>query len=312
MESVNYLIEPITTSRVSSDHRFISSNTQPVKMSHLLNDCVIPVFARDNEPTISNYEFVEAIYESVLDVFDSENVLSPAIRVSHPIKGRIPEAKHKAAKELLDEEKTVYYERMMFTIEIPSIYRDINGNHLSLTVGGVRGYQQENLYARKNLQKFKVFVGFRNRVCCNMCVSTDGLLENLRVSDAESLKVQATKLLLGYESAETLNMYERWSKQSISSQEFAQFLGICRMLNHMPVEEQKSFPKLDFTDHQLNLVVDGYYNDKHFSRSANGSIDMWRLYNLFTSANKQSYIDRFLSRGLNASNVINNIYGYLD
>src|SRR6056300_1237506 len=71
MESVNYLIEPITTSRVSSDHRFISSNTQPVKMSHLLNDCVIPVFARDNEPTISNYEFVEAIYESVLDVFDS-------------------------------------------------------------------------------------------------------------------------------------------------------------------------------------------------------------------------------------------------
>jgi hypothetical protein len=60
--------------------------------------------------------------------------------VSHPVKGRIPEAKHKSASDLLEEEKTVYYERVMSTIEIPTIYRDINGNHLSLTVNGVRGY----------------------------------------------------------------------------------------------------------------------------------------------------------------------------
>jgi len=58
-------------------------------------------------------------------------------------------------------------------------------------------------------------------------------------------------------------------------------------------------------------MVDGYYNDKHFGRSFDGSIDMWRLYNLFTSANKQSYIDRFLDRGLNASMVVNNISSYL-
>jgi len=38
---------------------------------------------------------------------------------------------------------------------------------------------------------------------------------------------------------------------------------------------------------------------------------MWRLYNLFTSANKQSYIDKFLDRGINAVEVVNNITSYL-
>lgn len=58
-------------------------------------------------------------------------------------------------------------------------------------------------------------------------------------------------------------------------------------------------------------MVDGYYNDKYFRRNFDGSIDIWRLYNLFISANKQSCIDRFLDRGLNARMVVNNISSYL-
>lgn len=79
----------------------------------------------------------------------------------------------------------------------------------------------------------------------------------------------------------------------------------------MPSYEKKGYPEMMFTDHQLNLLVEGYYHDPHFGRSADGSIDMWRLYNLFTSANKQSYIDKFLDRGLNATMVVNNIGSYL-
>jgi hypothetical protein len=125
------LINPdfATPSRVSSDDRFILSNTDSVTLNHLKDDCVIPVFSKDNQPTISNSDFVEAIYDAVQNVFYGEEVLSPAIRVSHPIKGRIPEAKDKDAKEIQDFEKTVYYERTMFTIEVPSIYRVINNNH---------------------------------------------------------------------------------------------------------------------------------------------------------------------------------------
>ncbi len=311
MELVTFMNDQIVESRVSSDTRFIQANTKAVSLEHLRDDCVIPVFAKDNEPTISNADFIESVFEAVQDVFDTETVLYPAIRVSHPIKGRVPDAKHKSAQDLLDEEKTVYYERVMFTIEIPTIHRDINGNHLSLTVGGVRGYHQENLYARRNMQKFKIFVGFRNRVCCNMCVSTDGLLDDIKAGSPHELRKRTRELLVNYESAETLEMYLRWANKTISGDQFAHFLGVCRMLNHMPIYERKGYPEMMFTEHQLNLLVEGYYNDKNFGRSADGSIDMWRLYNLFTSANKQSYIDKFLDRGINAVEVVNNITSYL-
>jgi len=45
----------------------------------------------------------------------------------------------------LEEDKTIYYERMMFCFEIPSIHEDIAGNRLNLTIGGVRSYNHENL-----------------------------------------------------------------------------------------------------------------------------------------------------------------------
>lgn len=72
--------------------------------------------------------------------FPSESIELPEIRVSHIIKGRTPEAIHKPVKELLEEDKTIYYERMMFCFEIPTIYEDIAGNRLNLTIGGVRSY----------------------------------------------------------------------------------------------------------------------------------------------------------------------------
>ena len=67
---------------------------------------------------------------------------------------------------LLEEEKTIYYERMMFCFEIPTIFETIDGSRLNLTIGGVRAYNHENLYSKKSMEKFKVFIGFKNLVCC--------------------------------------------------------------------------------------------------------------------------------------------------
>jgi hypothetical protein len=300
-----------TPSRVSSDDRFILSNTDSVTLNHLKDDCVIPVFSKDNQPTISNSDFVEAIYDAVQNVFYGEEVLSPAIRVSHPIKGRIPEAKDKDAKELQDFEKTVYYERTMFTIEVPSIYRVINNNHLSLTIGGVRGYHLENLHTKRGSQKFKVFIGYRNRVCCNMCVSTDGILDDIKVNTAGELFSRAEDLLNRHESTETLNRYSKWAKIKISEKQFAEFIGRCKMLGFMPTKEKDGYPLFRFTDSHLSLVLDGYYKDKYFGRDNDGSINLWKLYNLFTGANKSSYIDKFLDRSINAESVIENMRLYL-
>ena len=94
-------------------------------------------------------EFIEAAVSTVADVFYNEQILQPLVRVSHPVKGRVPEAKDKPANQLMEWEKTLYYERMMFVIEIPSIQDTIDGNQLSLTVGGVKSYNQDNLYSKK-------------------------------------------------------------------------------------------------------------------------------------------------------------------
>lgn len=87
----------------------------------------MPVFSKDNELTISHPAFIETVAEAVSTFYNGETIESPEIRVSHIIKGRIPEAIHKPANQLLESDKTIYYERMMFCIEVPTIYETVEG-----------------------------------------------------------------------------------------------------------------------------------------------------------------------------------------
>ena len=116
---------------------FIEANTKEVSVGHLKNECIIPVFSKDNEITISHHSFIEAVYDAANEVFRGERVDNPDVRVSHIIKGRIPEAMDKPVNLLLDSDRTIYYERMMFCIEIPTISEDIAGNRLNLTIGRI-------------------------------------------------------------------------------------------------------------------------------------------------------------------------------
>ncbi len=127
---------------------FIEANTKAVELSHLKNECIVPVFSKDNELTISHPAFIETVAEAVSTFYNGEKIETPEIRVSHIIKGRIPEAIHKPANQLLESDKTIYYERMMFCIEVPTIYETVEGNKLTLTVGGVRAYNHMNLYPK--------------------------------------------------------------------------------------------------------------------------------------------------------------------
>ena len=149
------IVEDIVTPQFSKRLPFIEANTKEVTINHLKDECVVPVFSKDNEITISHPAFKEAVWSAASKVFPRESIEKPSIRVSHVIKGRTPEAIHKNVKELLDEDKTIYYERMMFAFEIPSICEDIRGNRLNLTIGGVRAYNQMNLYSKKKPRSSK-------------------------------------------------------------------------------------------------------------------------------------------------------------
>jgi hypothetical protein len=83
-----------------SDNRFVLANTQPIPFQLLQRKCTIPVFSKDNESTISHQKFIEVVGQAANLAFSRERILEPAVRVSHPIKGRIPSAVGKPANEL--------------------------------------------------------------------------------------------------------------------------------------------------------------------------------------------------------------------
>ena len=284
---------------------FIEANTTEVSLIHLQNECTIPVFAKDNECTISHFEFIDSTKEVIEDILQFKGVLEPDIRVSHVIKGRIPTAINKPAKELLESEKTIYYERMAFVIEIPEISEIINGNKLNLTIGGVRSYNQENLFSKKSMEKFKVFIGFQNTVCTNLCISTDGLKEDLRVSSIMELKSKIYELINSYKKKEHLLNLEKMFRYSLTETQFAHLIGKMKLFPYLTKEEKQTLFPLAINDSQLNIIVKDYHTDDYFSKAENNTINFWNLYNLFTEANKSTYIDSNLERNVNAYAFIN-------
>lgn len=299
------LIKPVTPKY--KHNPFIEANTKTVSLSSLKNDCIIPVFSKDNEKTLAHQEFIEIAQDCVSRVFSQHSIEVPEVRVSHQIKGRTADAIYKPVKELLDHEKTQYFERMAFIIRIPSITENINGNDVALTVGGVRAYNQENLYNRKTYEKFKFFVGFQNMVCCNLCISTDGYQNEMRVGNYSELQSKIMGLIENYNAQSHLQEMKQLSQQSITEQQFAQLIGRTRLYNFLPKEEKSQIPELMLNDGQISTVAKDYYLDDSFCRNDKGDINLWNVYNLFTGANKSSYIDSFLSRNVNAFEFTNGL-----
>ncbi len=279
---------------------FIEANTLEVELNHLKNDCIVPVFSKDNERTISHNEFIQVAHECASKVFPHHHFDAPEIRVSHQIKGRVPSAVNKPVKELLDHERTIYYERMAFIIRIPSITENINGNDIALTIGGVRAYNQENLYSKKTFEKFKFFIGFQNMVCCNLCVSSDGFVDDLRADSYIGMRAKLLDVLQAYQAENHLNSMKQLSQESLTEHQFAQLIGKARIYNYLPKNDKLQIPELLLNDGQISTVAKDYYQDESFCRNESGDINLWSVYNLLTQANKSSYIDTFLDRNVNS------------
>ena len=298
---------------VTSERKhFIEANTIEVSLEHLKNECTIPVFAKDNETTISHFEFIRTTKNVIQEILGYQGDLTPDIRASHVIKGRIPQAMGKPANELLEHEKTIYYERMAFVIEIPEISEIVNGNKLNLCVGGVRAYNQENLFSKKSIEKFKVFVGFQNKVCTNLCISTDGLLDDLRVSSVHELGEKINLLINQYDKKEHLRKMQKMNDFFLNENQFAHLIGKMKLYPFLEKEFKKTLFPLKVNDTQINTMVRDYHLDANFSKSTDDKISLWNVYNLFTEANKSAYIDSNLERNVNAYEFMNYIGNLLE
>jgi len=285
---------------------FIEANTQQVSLHHLKTECLTPFYS-DNMPSISHAEFINATSEVVRTNFPNVEVLQPNIRISHTMQGRVAAAIGKPIKELTPEEKTIYYQRLAFMIELPTLTENVNNNSLSLVVGGVRALNKENLYSKRGLERFQVFIAFKSFVCTNLCISTEGLKVDIRVSSVAELKEKIHELISSFDKERFLGNMERMSKFHLDEVQFAHVIGKMKLYQCLSQEEKVGKLSLLMNDNQIGTVVKNYYQDENFSRSNDREINLWNFYNLMTDANKSSYIDSNLERNTNAFEFISGL-----
>ena len=277
---------------MESKNQFIVANTTSSSVAEMKKDHIIPVFAKDNEVAIAHYEFVQQTYDAVQMYFGDVVLPEPQIKVSHPIQGRIPEAMHKKPVELLDHEKTLYYERMMFLVQVPSITKVIDGKVVNLVVAGVKAFNQDKMHGKTVPQKFKVAIGFQVHVCSNLCIFTDGYVKEIQTNTIDDIYLDVYNLCTSFDPEREVRMLDEWSKVSLTRAQFMHFVGRVRVDFFNPEIGTREW----LGDQQMAKVIRGYFNDDHFSCDDEGSISLWNLYNLLTEANKSSYIDGFLDR----------------
>ena len=283
----------------SNSNVFINANTIPVSLKELREKHIIPVFAKDNEKTISQFDFIATCYKALLQT-TRRDIPLPQIRVSHPINERIPEARHKKPAELLDYEKTLYYERMMFAVQIPGFTTVISGELVELTFGGIKSYSQDSLSGKHTKQHFHLFLGYQVRVCSNMCISADIGVRSVEVYDTCEIENVIVELFQGFDHDRTLHYFTKLGTTFLNRSEFEQFIGTVRVNYLDPKTDTKDW----LGDQQMGQVVKGYFNNPVFSSGLDGRISLWNIYNLMTEANKSSYIDRFIPRAIEIDNVL--------
>jgi Domain of unknown function, B. Theta Gene description (DUF3871) len=312
LEPVITSSEVVTGPATSSDSNFIQANTEVISEKDLKSKCIIPVFNKDNESTISHPEFLEAVIFAAQSYFKRESFLLPAVRVSHSVKGRVPGAIGKPVDQLREDEKTIYFERMAFITEIPSIRDTVNGNDLSLTIGGVRSYNFDNLNGKKTEEHFKVFIGFKNKVCCNLCIWTDGFRAEIKARSVTEIVQEAYSLFASYRPEVQLQAMTGFGDYYLTERQFAQMVGRSRLFQFLPAKLKKEIHEpIPLMDSQISAVARDYYSDKSFCKDSDGNINLWKLYNLFTGANKSSYIDTLLDRGVGASSFVTGVQNAL-
>ena len=124
---------------------FLEANTDAITMNELANKCVVPTWA-NQELTIAHQDFISCVHDAASSFYAGERLNSPDIRVSHIVRGRVPQALGKKASEFLECEKTQFYQRLAFAFTIPTITETVRGQRLELCIGGVRNYSDLNLY----------------------------------------------------------------------------------------------------------------------------------------------------------------------
>ena len=279
---------------------FIESNTSAITLDELTNNNIIPTFC-DNTLTLSHQAFIASVSRVAEQVFGE---LTPIeCRVSHPIIGRIPSAQHKKANELLDHEKTVFYQRLAWCCHVKNLSRSINGQTVHLCIGGVRAYSEDKLYNRQSPMKFHIFVGWKIRVCSNLMLTCDGNSGTIECLTEADIMQKSLELFTSFNphKEDTLRLLENLHNTPLSESQFCNIIGRLRLLQNLPTTEQKLHPSVTIGDQAVNAMVKNYVSDPNFGKKPGEEYTCWNLMQNANEAIKQAYIDRWLDRNQNCT-----------
>lgn len=112
------------------------------------------------------------------------------------------------------------------------------------------------------------------------------------------------QLIVQFQMEHQMKLLRRLPQYELTEHQFATLIGRCKLYQYLPVVQKKEIQPLAFGDSQISTIARDYYHDQNFCGKSNGSISLWNVYNLFTGANKSSYIDSFLTRSANASEFV--------
>ena len=281
---------------------FLEANTNAITLEELSEQCVVPTWA-NQELTISHQDFINTVHDAACNVFAGETINNPEIRVSHIVRGRTANSLHKRTSELLESEKTQFYQRLAFAFTIPSLHECIDGQRLELCIGGVRNYSDLNLYrTNRGMEKFSIFIGWRVNVCSNQVLTGQGVRLNIEVMSLHDLYKAVLDLFYNFNLEKDIQLLHSLTQTRLTESQFAQIVGRMRLYQALPSYLQREIPKLLITDSQINNVCRDYYNNPNFGHKDN-TISLFDFHNLLTSANKSSYVDSYVQRGINATEI---------
>lgn len=294
---------------------FIEGPSSEISMLDLTTKNIIPTFS-DNSLTISHQKFIETTRKAAEVIFGNGNVTPAECRVSHPIIGRIPSAQHKKASELTDDEKTIFYQRLAWIAHIKNYNTSINGQEVSLTIGGTRSYHEDKLYGRQSPTRLTLVIAFRVRLCSNMLCTHNGVSEKLLCMTEADIFQHAIQLFQHFNEVKEATLYnlENLHNVWLSQEQFCKILGRLRLYQALPNVQQKQLPQILLGDSVVNAATREYIKNPNFGMGdGDGSLSCWMLMNLLNEAVKSSYTDLWIDRNANctefATGIANAING---
>lgn len=283
---------------------FIEGPSQAVSLVELTQESILPSYA-DGEIVIPPGQIIQAIILAAHDAMPDDRFAEPEIRASHLVQGRIGSAIYKRKEDLLESDKTKYWERMCFCVEVVSRRSTILQEPVSLTFGACRSLQNLNFHGRKGVEPVSIYIANRCRICSNLLISLeDGLKDCVLCSGPEDIYTAAYQLFSQFNADENAETLSGLGRTSISASAFAHVIGKLRVYSCLSTADKKKLPfNIEIGDSQAFEATRQFVNG-HFGLNGRDSIDLFQALNIFNTGVKNSYIHNFLTKNANCTSLV--------